>query len=76
MTLKERARKFAGESGTATMEAVIEAAIRDELLEIALDLERSAAHKIEMYASLGLSGEDQARPLRDMAGLIRQRLGT
>jgi len=48
-------------------------ALREEILDVAETLEASANRKEEMYRGIGLNGEDQARPFRDIALAIRRR---
>lgn len=76
MTVRERAARFAEKAATTKpedMAALFEAAIREELKDVASMLEASAANKEIMYRDLGLHGEDQARPFRDTSMVIQRR---
>ena len=75
MTVKERAEKFAQRIAAAPDQAaaIVEEALRDELRDVAATLSGSADHKEKMYKELGLHGEDQARPYRDIAQAVQRR---
>jgi len=53
--------------------ALIEAALREELMDVALTLKASADNKVKMYRELGLHGEDQARPYKEIAEAVQRR---
>lgn len=55
------------------MAALFEEALREELKDVASTLEASAASKETMYRELGLHGEDQARPYREIAQAVQRR---
>jgi hypothetical protein len=76
MTVRERAAHFAEKAATvqpAGMAALFEEAIREELKDVASTLQASAASKETMYRELGLHGEDQARPYREIAQAVQRR---
>lgn len=75
MTVKERAEKFSQRVAAAPDQAtaIIEEALREELRDVAATLSGSADHKEKMYKDLGLHGEDQARPYRDIAQAVQRR---
>lgn len=75
MTVKERAEKFAQRIAAQPDQAaaIVEEALREELRDVAATLSGSADHKEKMYRELGLHGEDQARPYRDIAQAVQRR---
>ena len=75
MTVRERAGALAsvGAADQEALAALLERAIREDLRDVAETLETSASHKEVIYAGLGMNGEDQARPIREIAWSIRRR---
>lgn len=75
MTVRERAEQFAQRIAAQPdqVAAIVEEALRAELRDVAETLSGSADHKEKMYRELGLHGEDEARPLRDIAQAIQRR---
>lgn len=75
MTIKERAGHHAARDTLASVEERVEAAIREELEALIVDLEAEAERKIKMYADIGMDGEREAFALQQVALQIRNRLG-
>ena len=75
MTLRERAEHFTKRASEKPEDvaSLIEQALREELRDVALTLKASADQKVKMYKELGLHGEDQARPYKDIAEAIQRR---
>jgi len=75
VTIKEHARAFAEAARLpgVDLEALFDRALREELKFVAALLSMSADAKVKMYQELGLNGEDQARPYRDIADSILRR---
>lgn len=76
MTVRERAAALAGSVTALPADLAGEAlltALRAELNDVADIIESAALHKEKMYGDIGLNGEDEARPYRDIAASIRRR---
>lgn len=75
MTLRERIEYFTKKAleHPERTGALIEAALREELRDVALTLNASADNKVKIYRELGLHGEDQARPYREIAEAVQRR---
>jgi hypothetical protein len=75
MTVRERAAHFAQRivDQPAQVAALLEEALREELRDVASTLETAAVNKETMYRDLGMHGEDQARPYREIAASIQRR---
>jgi hypothetical protein len=75
MTVRERAAHFTQRIADqpAQVSALLEEALREELRDVASTLEVAASSKEMMYWDLGLHGEDQARPYREIAASIQRR---
>jgi hypothetical protein len=75
MTIRERVERFLSRAAPdkADLLPLLEEAIREELRDAASTLDAAAAHKETMYRDLGMHGEDQARPYREIAAGIRRR---
>lgn len=75
MTLRERVEHFTKRvlEKPEDAAALIEQALREELKDVALTLKASADQKVKMYKELGLNGEDQARPYREIAEAVQRR---
>lgn len=76
MTVRERAAALAGSvTGLSAdlAEGALLTALRAELNDVADIIESMATHKETMYRELGMNGEDEARPYRDIAAAIRRR---
>lgn len=80
MTVKERAQRFAERSidsstpwTTEAMAELFEVALREELKDVAEILMAKADSKVKLYQDLGLNGDDQARPYRDVAEAVLRR---
>lgn len=75
MTVKERAERFAQRIAAQPDQAsaILEEALREELRDVASTLQASADHKVKMYREIGLNGDDQARPYREIAQAVQRR---
>lgn len=75
MTLRERVEYFTKKvlEHPEQTASLIEAALREELRDVALTLKASADNKVKIYRELGLNGEDQARPYREIAEAVQRR---
>lgn len=76
MTLTQRAKKAAEQAKSDDIAGAVEGALREEITELIEDLERQADAKEKMYRELGMvvSGEREAKALRDVALHLRKRL--
>lgn len=76
MTVRERAAALAGTVTGLSADLAADTlllALRAELNDVADIIEAMAAHKETMYRDIGMNGEDEARPYRDIAAAIRRR---